>query len=67
MLKSEEEKKFPITCPWCQTEVKPDDYFGWLEIFDNLDMFGKTVYRCEHCKRYFVIREGVDGSIVIYK
>lgn len=66
MLKSEEEKKFPIICPCCETEVKYRDFY-WLGIFDDLSIFGKTVVYCKHCKRLFVIRENSDGSIVIYK
>lgn len=64
MLESEEKRKFPVICPYCNT-VLHIGTIGWLEIFDNLDMFGKTVVRCSECRRYFLIREeDEDGPFI---
>ena len=60
MLPSEEEKKFPIFCPRCDSKVDPGD-FGWLGIFDDLSQFGKTVLLCPNCKKWFVIRDEGEG------
>lgn len=64
MLEKEEARKFPVICPHCKTEVLITD-FGWLGIFDDLDMFGKTVVCCTGCKLYFLIRdEDEDGPFI---
>lgn len=64
MLYQEECKKFPVVCPHCRKEVEVGD-FGWLEIFDDLSQFGKTVLDCPHCKRLFLIREeDEDGPFI---
>lgn len=64
MLPKEEQMKFPVICPHCRIEVQVGD-FGWLDIFDDLSQFGKTVLDCPHCKRLFMIREeDEDGPFV---
>ena len=64
MLYQEECKKFPVVCPHCRKEVEVGD-FGWLEIFDDLSQFGKTVVHCPDCKRLFLIREeDEDGPFI---
>lgn len=52
----EEKRKFPVECPYCQSEQHIGTV-GWLNIFDDLDMFGKTVVRCGKCLKLFLIRE----------
>ena len=66
MLPSEEARKFPIKCPRCEQEVTIGD-FGWLSIFDDLDMFGKTVVECDKCRRLFIIREEDDSGPFVTK
>lgn len=61
MLPNEEEKKFPVKCPHCQHDQPLDD-FSWLGIFDDLSQFGKTVWRCVKCRKWFVIREEDDSG-----
>lgn len=64
MLEKEERRKRPLFCPRCNEEVIIGD-FAWLEIFDDLDRFGKTVLKCPHCRRYFIIREeDEDGPFI---
>ena len=65
MLESEEKKKFPIKCPYCHREPYVGD-IGWLTIFDDLSMFGKTVVKCSECRKLFIIREeDEDGPFVM--
>lgn len=63
MLEMEEKRKFPVTCPRCQHEQILGDY-SWLEILDNLDMFGKTVVKCADCRKYYIIRDEGEGPFV---
>ena len=65
MLEHEEKKKFRIVCPRCRNDIDVND-FAWLGIFDDLSQFGKTVMRCHHCKRWFIIREeDEDGPFIV--
>lgn len=66
MLEPEEQRKFKIVCPYCKTEQHLGD-FSWLKIFDNLDMFGKTVLRCANCRRYYIIRDEDDDAPFVTK
>ena len=66
MLDEEEKRKFPVKCPRCYSDVHIGD-FGWLGIFDDLDMFGKTVVKCSECRKYFIIREEEEGKPFITK
>lgn len=59
MLEKEEKRKIPVKCPYCKNDQHIGD-FGWLGIFDDLDMFGKTVMSCANCNRYYLIREEDD-------
>lgn len=64
MLEKEEKRKFPVKCPHCQSEQHIGDV-EWLGIFDDLDLFGKTVMCCQVCDKWYLIRdEDEDGPFV---
>lgn len=63
LLPEEEQKKFPVICPYCHKEQQLGD-FAWLGVIDDLDIYGKTVMCCVDCKKYYVIRDDGDGPFM---
>lgn len=57
----DEERKFKVVCPHCQSELDLSDR-EWLDIFDDLYEVGKSVLWCEECGLYFLIREEDDDG-----
>ena len=61
MLEKYEERSLLIACPRCRDKrmvIEPELTY----IFDDLNKFGKAVIWCDHCCKYFLIREEDDDG-----